>query len=551
MSSDARHTAEEALLSALQKRLNEPGAEYRTADVVSPDAASLLVEARNHLLSPREATSSRDLAGHDADPFAREFDAEVRLAPSIPRELNDPVLVAEADRAAVLLSSMSELEHRSSGAALSSRTEERIHAAFLNLLVLDLVDLEAEFNLTPNQAWMLYLGTLGDAAEGHLGSPSDWHRDMEGRITLVVHHEQQHPLAHLPFDDRSLSDEVALLKLDKQYDERAWLHLHALLDRLARRSITADEPFALLHEAWNDHEFLLAVTPVDASGLQQGEGPLPLGWLTNGTHIEGTSLAYSLTTTAAELGRYVQNSDAKFLGGRAVVANGELIDWFQVPGRHSAPSASPSLSFNQLRAESSHIENSGSTEAAQDDPADPPEGTLRADASDSPQRHPVREVPFAASLDEAVERRDGGPGSTFRATDSIAYVQARSVLGKGSRLKVKQVTVDERDGSGLLLTVVVEKDVLKSREPVQDLLGRRREIELANWSGWRATLTSPTDSQDGLQDSNPETLRWTAVLWEGIMELDPVSELSPRTVTERLEELLRRLLAEGFQLSTQ
>src|SRR5699024_7763855 len=73
MSSDARHTAEEALLSALQKRLNEPGAEYRTADVVSPDAASLLVEARNHLLSPREATSSRDLAGHDADPFAREF----------------------------------------------------------------------------------------------------------------------------------------------------------------------------------------------------------------------------------------------------------------------------------------------------------------------------------------------------------------------------------------------------------------------------------------------------------------------------------------------
>ena len=127
----------------------------------------------------------------------------------------------------------------------------------------------------------------------------------------------------------------------------------------------------------------------------------------------------------------------------------------------------------------------------------------------------------------------------------------RGQCWKGSRLKVKQVTVDERDRSGLLLTVVVEKDVLKSREPVQDLLGRRREIELANWSGWRATLTSPTDSQDGLQDSNPETLRWTTVLWEGIMELDPVSELSPRTVTERLEELLRRLLAEGFQLSTQ
>lgn len=547
MSSDSRHVAEEALLSALQRRLNEPGSEYRTAEPVSPDAASLLVEARNHLLSPRDAANGRDLATRDADPFAWEFDSEIRLAPPAPRELNDPVLVAEADRAAVLLNSMSELEHHSSGIGLSSPAEERLHVAFLNLLIMDLVDLEAEFNLTPNQAWMLYLGTLGDAAEGHLRSSSDWRHDMANRIGLVVRHELQHPLALLPFEDRSLSEDVALLKLDKHYDDRAWLHLHALLDGLARRSVAGDGPLALLHEAWNDHEFLLAVTPVDAGALQDGDGPAPLGWLTNEMRVEEMPLADALNTTAAELGRYVQSSDALFLGGRAVIANGDLTEWFQMPGKPSVSPASPSLSFGQLRAESPDAASSGSTNVAQDEPDSRPGGVLRSDASKSPQHDPVREVPFAASLDEAVERRDGGPGSTFRADDSIAYVQARSVLGKGSRLKVKQVTVDEKDGSVLLLTVVVEKDVPKSREPVLDLLGHRQQVELANWSGWRATLTPPTDRQNGLQDSNSESPRRTTVLWEGTMELDPLADLSPRTVTERLEDLLRRLLGEGFQ----
>lgn len=547
MSSDSRHTAEEALLSALQRRLNEPGAEYRTAEAVSPQAVSLLVEARNYLLSPRDAANGRDLATQEADPSAWEFDSEIRLAPPVPRELNDPVLVAEADRAAVLLNSMSELERYSSGTGLNSRAEERLYAAFLNLLVLDLVDLEAEFNLTPNQAWMLYLGTLGDAAEGHFRPTSEWHRDMADRIGLVIHHELQHPLAHMPFEDRSLSGDVALLKLDKHYDDRAWLHLHALLDALARRSVAADGPLALLHEAWNDHEFLLAVTPVDTGALQEVEGPAPLGWLTNAMRVEGMRLADALNTTAAELGRYVQSSDALFLGGRAVIANGDLTDWFQMPGKPSVSPASPSLSFGQLRAESPDAASSGSTNVAQDEPDSRPGGVLRSDASKSPQHDPVREVPFAASLDEAVERRDGGPGSTFRADDSIAYVQARSVLGKGSRLKVKQVAVDEKDGSVLLLTVVVEKDVPKSREPVLDLLGHRQQVELANWSGWRATLTPPTDRQNGLQDSNSESPRRTTVLWEGTMELDPLADLSPRTVTERLEDLLRRLLGEGFQ----
>lgn len=441
---------------------------------------------------------------------------------------------------------MSELEHHSSGTGMSSRAEERLHAAFLNLLVLDLADLEAEFNLTPNQAWMLYLGTLGDVAEGHLRPSSDWHRDMADRIGLVVRHELQHPLAHLPFEDRSLSEDVALLKLDKHYDDRAWLHLHALLDGLARRSVVADGPLALLHEAWNTHEFLLAVTRVDAGAVQEGEGPEPLGWLTNEMCVERMLLAHALNTTATELGRYVQSSDALFLGGRAVIANGELTDWFQMPGKPSATPASPSLSFGQLRAGSPDAASSGSTKVAQDEPASPSGGVLRLDASKSPQHDPVREVPIAASLDEAVERRDGGPGSTFRADDSIAYVQARSVLGKGSRLKVKQVTVDEKDGSALLLTVVVEKDVPTSREPVLDLLRHRQQVELANWSGWRASLTPPTDSQNGLQDSNSESLRRTTVLWEGIMELDPLADLSSRTVTERLEDLLRRLLGEGF-----
>lgn len=539
MNSDARRLAEEALLVAVQRRLREPGSEYRTVDLLGTGVAALIDRARSALLPPSGSPGDTDAEAGSPPVFDWETGADIRLAPPVGRVMNDPVIVDQADRSAEHLQWLGGLRPNEEARPLSARAAERVLHSYFNRLVLDLVDLEGEFNLSPNQAWLLYLGALGDAAEDQRTMPADWHRAMEDRLRLVISHEQQHPLAQLPFEDRSISDDVVLLKLDKHYDEQSWLHLHALLSHLATTPITPDAPQVLLHEAWNEHEILLAATPVDAVWGPKDRGSAPR-WLTNLEGSDNSSLATAVQATSTELGRYVPITGAPLLGGRAVVANGQLSDWFQMPGRPTLFPASPSFSFNELLSASTDETRSRA-------PAESTNSTATSSNSARPEADEPPESPFAASLGEAIARRDGGPGSTYHANGPIAYVQARSVFGKGSRLEIRKVIVAGRPGDALLISVVVERVAHREQARTLDLYVPLHEVELANWSGWSATLKAPSGTDDDSGDSRSVSPSDARTLWEGTMELDLAAPTSAVSVTERLEELLRRLLGEGFQ----
>lgn len=552
MTTDARRAAETALLLAIQQRLREPGSEFGHIELRGTGAASLLRTAGVTLLP--EATAPAIPPSLLASASTWENRKDARAAPPVCRRLNDPSIVSESHLAAEQLYGLDSPELSQIADSLSERASARVHAAFLNHLVLDLLDLELEYNLSPNQAWMLYLGTLGDVVEGRTVQSQDWHEAMVERLHLVIRHETAHPRALMPFHDRSMTDGVVLLKFDKHYDEASWLQLHALLDDLSSRPIRPKDSMWLFHEAWNDDEFLLAAVQIEGKESPSG-GKSPSGWVNDWDSVERLMLTERLFSTTSELGRYVTNSDRLMLGGRVLVAAGDLSDWFQLPGDSTAPASSPSFSFGQLRLREvdgaakppGPHEVERHQEALANLRAEEPSSEPLSEVAESPIAHPKSGL--ASSLEDAVTRRDGGPASTFRADTAIVYVQARAILGKSGLLRVRQVTVDSRDDSGPTLSVTVEKDVPRSQALEETVSTRRHDLELANWSGWHAILQSPAVSQESEFERADGTPRRSAVLWEGVMTLDQGTELTRAALTDRLEDLLHRLASEGFILA--